>query len=172
MQDNREGCAIANNKPGQPWAETIGNCLSRTMRQSTQETIIGNIWNIGLLWPKVRSMKWGKMGHQKSGDMFVDDSSCYMTIEFLKAKSQASAHVKAYLTYLQKCRQKLQAIHIDCSKEFINEDLKSWCHQQRIEINQMALYSPSQNRVAEWMNHTLVELVQTMHTATSLPKFL
>ncbi len=35
--------------------------------------------------------------------LFVNDHSHYMTIEFLKAKSQASDHVKAYLTYLQNC---------------------------------------------------------------------
>jgi hypothetical protein len=33
--------------------------------------------------------------------LFVDDSSRYTTVEFLKAKSQASDHIKAYLTYLQ-----------------------------------------------------------------------
>jgi transposase InsO family protein len=66
----------------------------------------------------------------------------------------------------------LQAIHVDCGKEFINEDLKSWCHEQGIEINQTAPYSPSQNGVAEWMNRTLVELAQTMRAATNLPEFL
>ena len=35
--------------------------------------------------------------------LFVDDMLRYMTIEFLKTKSQASEHVKAYLTYLQNC---------------------------------------------------------------------
>jgi hypothetical protein len=35
--------------------------------------------------------------------LFVDDSLHYTTVEFLKAKSQASDHVKAYLTYLQNC---------------------------------------------------------------------
>ena len=63
-------------------------------------------------------------------------------------------------------------IYVDRGKEFINEDLKSWCHEQGIEINQTAPYSPSQNGVAEWMNCTLVELAQTMHTATDLPEFL
>jgi hypothetical protein len=63
-------------------------------------------------------------------------------------------------------------IWVDCSKEFINKDLKSWCHEQGIEINQTAPYSPSQNGVAEWMNCTLVKLAQTMCTATELPEFL
>ena len=90
--------------------------------------------------------------------MFVDDASRYITVEFLKAKSQASDHVKAYLTYLQNRGRKPQAICVDRGKEFINEDLKSWCHQKGIEINQTAPYSPSQNGIAERMNRTLVEL--------------
>ena len=36
----------------------------------------------------------------------------------------------------------------------------------------MAPYSPLQNRVAECMNHTLVELVQAMLIAAKLPEFL
>jgi len=104
--------------------------------------------------------------------LFVDNHSCYTTIKFLKAKSQASEHVKAYITYLQKCRRKPQAIHVNHGKEFINKNLKSWCHQQGIEINQMAPYSPLQNGIAKQMNHTLVELAHTMHAATDLHEYL
>ena len=104
--------------------------------------------------------------------LFVDDSSRYTTVEFLKANSQASDHVKAYLTYLQTCGRKPHAIRVDRGKEFINENLKTWCHQQGIEINQTAPYSPSQNGVTERMNRTLVELARTMCAATSLPEYL
>jgi hypothetical protein len=104
--------------------------------------------------------------------LFVDDSSHYTTVEFLKANSQASDHVKAYLTYLQNCGRKPHAIRVDRGKEFINENLKTWCHQQGIEINQTAPYSPSQNGVTERMNRTLVELARTMRAATSLPEYL
>ena len=104
--------------------------------------------------------------------MFVDDTSRYTTVQFLKAKSQASEHVKAYLTYLQNQGWKPHAIRIDHGKEFINENLKSWCHQQGIEINQIVPYSPSQNGIAERMNCTLIELARTMHAAMDLPEFL
>ena len=36
----------------------------------------------------------------------------------------------------------------------------------------MAPYSPPQNGVTEWMNHTLVKLAQTMRAVTSLSKYL
>jgi hypothetical protein len=53
-------------------------------------------------------------------------------------------------------------IQVDCSKEFINDVLDSWCHQQGIEIQPTAPYTPSQNRAAERANRTLVELAQAM----------
>ena len=95
-----------------------------------------------------------------------------MTVKFLKAKSQALAYVKAYLTYLKSCGKIPHAICVDRGKEFINEDLKSWCHEQGIEINQTAPYSPSQNGVAKWMNCTLVKLAWAMRAATDLSEFL
>ena len=104
--------------------------------------------------------------------LFIDNFSDYVTVEFLKAKSQAPTHVKAYLTYLRNHGRTPHVIHMDHGKEFINEDLKSWCHEQGIEINQTAPYSPFQNGVAEQMNHTLIKLVQTMHAATDLSEFL
>jgi hypothetical protein len=36
----------------------------------------------------------------------------------------------------------------------------------------MVPYSPSQNGITKQMNCTLIELAQTMHAATNLPKFL
>jgi len=77
---------------------------------------------------------WGKydktsLHGQQYYILFVDDASHYMTVKFLKAKSQASDHVKAYLTYLKNHGQNPHTIHVDHGKEFINEDLKSWCHQ-------------------------------------------
>ena len=80
--------------------------------------------------------------------------------------------MKAYLTYLKACRRKPHTIYMDHGKEFINDDLKSWCHEQGIEINQTAPYSPSQNGVTEQMNCMLVELMWTMHAAIELSEFL
>jgi hypothetical protein len=41
-----------------------------------------------------------------------------------------------------------------------------------MEIELTAPYSPSQNSIAERMNHTLVELARVMLTASKLPEFL
>jgi hypothetical protein len=56
--------------------------------------------------------------------------------------------------------------------EFLTGDLIDWLKQEGIELQMTTAYSPSQNRVAECMNHTLVELAHAMINACDLPKFL
>jgi len=83
-----------------------------------------------------------------------------------------SQKVKEYLTYLKAQGKNPKAIRVDEGKEFLNKDLKDWCHENGTEIQATAPYSPSQNGVAERMNRTLVELARAMLSARDLPEFL
>jgi hypothetical protein len=120
---------------------------------------------------------WGKYdissisGHQYYL-LLVDDATRYVTVYFLKGKNEASNYVKNYLTYLHVRGTTTHAIRVDRGTEFINEDLKQWCHAKGMEIQMTAPYSPSQNGVAERMNRTLVELACAMITASKLPEFI
>jgi len=91
--------------------------------------------------------------------LLVDNASRHVTIEFLKTKSQAAQKVKNYIEYLKARGASPCAIKMDRGTEFLNEDLRSWCHSQGMELQLTALYSLSQNAAAERMNCTLVELV-------------
>ena len=102
--------------------------------------------------------------------LFIDDSKKFSTMGFLKQKSEAVQKVKDYLAYLKAHDKKPKVICIDQGKEFVNEDLKAWCWQQGIEIQMTTPYSLSQNGVARWMNHTLVESACAM--ICGLPEFL
>ena len=102
--------------------------------------------------------------------LMVDDSSRYVSTEFLKEKKEATQKVKNYLAQLISHNRKPKAIRIDRGKEFLNINLTDWCQGRGIEIQMMAPYSPSQNGVAERMNRTLVELACAM--IRDLPKFL
>jgi hypothetical protein len=82
---------------------------------------VGQLTHIDL-WGKY---DWTSIHGRQYYILFVDYASRYTTVQFLKAKSQASEHVKAYLTYLQNWGQKPHAIRVDRGKEFINENLKS-----------------------------------------------
>jgi len=77
--------------------------------------------------------------------LFVDDAERFSTTEFLKQKGEAPQKVKEYLTHLRTQDKKPKAICVDRGKEFVNDDLKTWCREQGIEIHMTTPYSPSQN---------------------------
>jgi Integrase core domain len=104
--------------------------------------------------------------------LLVDDAMRYVTVFFLKGKNEAVQHVKNYLTHFHVRGISTHALRIDRRTEFVNKEMTEWCHAKGMDIEMTALYSPSQNGVAERMNCTLVELVRTMITASSLPEFL
>ena len=106
---------------------------------------------------------WGKYHVESINEnqyyiVFVDDMGRFTTVNFLKAKSETVQKVKNYLTHLKIQGKSPKAVCFNCGKEILNEELESWCTEQGIEIKTTALYSPSQNGIAEWMNHTIVEL--------------
>ena len=104
--------------------------------------------------------------------LLIDDASRYTTVEFLKTKSQAAQRIQDYMTHLKAKGRSPCAIRMDRGTEFVNEELRTWCHSQGIRFQMTAPYSPSQNGVAERMNRTLVELARVMLTDSKLPEFL
>jgi len=104
--------------------------------------------------------------------LMVDDASRHITVEFLKAKSEAIARIKNYIAYLTTRDKTPCALQMDRGTEFVNEELQTWCNSQGIKFQLTTPYSPSQNSVTERMNCTLVELAQVMLAASVLPEFL
>ena len=102
--------------------------------------------------------------------LMVDDSSQYITTEFLKKKTEAADKIKNYIMQLISHNRKPKAIRIDRGQEFLNEQLSAWCHEKGMNIEVTAPYSPSQNGIAERMNQTLVEIAHAM--LRGLPEFL
>lgn len=76
------------------------------------------------------------------------------------------------MVHLETHGQIPQAMRTNRGKEFVNEALQSWCQSKGIENQLTALYSPSQNGVAERANLTLVELARAMINAQNVPEFL
>ena len=117
---------------------------------------------------------WGKY-HLKSINgnqyytIFVDDAARFITVNFMKTKSDAVQNVKNYLTHLKTQDKLPKVIRFDNGKEFLNAKLESWCAQQGIEIQTTAPYSPSQNGIAKFMNRTFVELARAMINSNQLP---
>jgi hypothetical protein len=99
-------------------------------------------------------------------------ASHYMTLKFLKGKHEAMQAVKDYYTNLETHGHTPHAMRTDRGKEFMNDVLQMWCQSKGIDNQLTALYSPSQNGVAERANRTLVELARMMINARNIPKFL
>src|SRR5712691_4155566 len=120
---------------------------------------------------------WGKydknsINGNKYYLLLVDDASRYTTVDFLKTKNQAAQHIKDYMTHQIARGKSPCAIRMDRGSEFVNEELRSWCHSKGIRYQTTAPYSPAQNGVAERMNRTLGELSRAMLTASKLREFL
>ena len=120
---------------------------------------------------------WGKYPVQSiNGNSYylvmVNDASRFTTVEFLKSKAHAADKIKNYIAYLSARSRSPCALHMDRGTEFVNQPLKSWCDSRGIRLQLTVPYSPSQNGVAEHMNHTLIELVCAMLAAFKLPQFL
>jgi hypothetical protein len=123
---------------------------------------------------------WGKYevtsvnGHQYY-ILFIDEWTRYITVEFLKSKSQVTEKVKKYMLNLKIHDRKPRTIRVNCEKDIITGELRAWCAGHGIGIQIAARNSPLQNRdgvFTEQMNRTLVGLARTMITAKGLPEFL
>ena len=83
------------------------------------ETKVGELTHVNL---------WGKYEIKSiHGNQYylllIDDAAQHTTVEFLKKKSQTAQKIKEYMMYLKARGTSLCAIHIDCSTEFINDNL-------------------------------------------------
>jgi hypothetical protein len=92
----------------------------------------------------------------------VDDTSCYVMLEFLKSKDQVAQKLKNYFTHLEVQGKMPKVMRIDHGREFVNDLLLDWLYLKGMEVHMTAPYSPSQNSVAERMNRTLEELARAM----------
>ncbi len=104
--------------------------------------------------------------------LFVDDTSQYVIVEFLKSKDQAAQKVKNYFTHLETQGKMPKAMHIDRGHKFINDSLLEWLYLKGMKAHMTTPHSPSQNGVAERMNRTLENLARAMCFGADLPVFL
>src|SRR5260370_25565183 len=81
--------------------------------------------------------------------LLVDDTTPYVTLKFIKLKSDTAKDIQGYLTYLQIRGNSTQVIKINFSTEFLTLPMREWCNIQGIEIQTTAPYSPLQNGIAE-----------------------
>lgn len=103
----------------------------------------------------------------------MDDCTWYSTILFLKHKGEATDRINKHITKVERNFGKvLKWMIFDNGKELVNIETKKWAAQKGIIIETTAPYSPSQNRVAERFNWTIMELAWAMLISSGLRIFL
>jgi hypothetical protein len=86
---------------------------------------------------------------------------------------RSSYKIVEYLAFVERQRERLpKRVHADNVKEYVNNDLQSWCTERGIILKFTAPYSPQQNGVAERYNGTLADIVRAMLIGNKLPKVL
>ena len=101
----------------------------------------------------------------------TDDCTGFVVVYPLKQKSEATKEIIGYINWAEnQLSEKVLKITCDGGKEFINNELETFCVNRGIEVNQANPYTPEQNGVAERMNRTLIEGAKAMIKDSGLPK--
>ena len=127
---------------------------------------------------QIMSDIWGKARVESIGQWrwyiyFIDDSTRYSTILFMKQKGEAADRIKEQIMKVGRNFGKIPKwMMFNNGKEFVNEETNKWAAQKGITIETTAPYSPSQNRVVEHLNLTVLELARAMPISSGQPTFL
>jgi hypothetical protein len=91
----------------------------------------------------------------------------------VKSKAEIPRKLKVLLTFWQKrLNLQIKSIRSDRDTEFLNQEFRSFCIVQGIEVETSAPGTPQQNGAAERMNRTLKERVRTLLAAAQAKQSL
>ncbi|KAE8993484.1 hypothetical protein PR001_g20659 [Phytophthora rubi] len=94
---------------------------------------------------------------------FVDDYSKYVVAYFITKKSEVLIKFNTLMNlYENQWGERIKCLLSDNGIEFVNKEMSKGCALNEIVHLKTAPYSPQQNGVAEIMNRTIMEKVQSM----------
>ncbi|KAJ9544481.1 hypothetical protein OSB04_024188 [Centaurea solstitialis] len=101
----------------------------------------------------------------------VDEFSRFTWLEFLRAKSDATDRIIAFIKRIQVLLgRKVKKLRSDNGTEFRNAKLQSFLEDVGISHNFSAVRTPQQNGVVERKNRTLVEVARSMMAHSGVPQ--
>ena len=107
--------------------------------------------------------------------MFTDDFSRYITVYFLKHKSETLRKFQEYVSIMENyCGKKLKKLSIktlrsDNGGEYTSNKFVKYCSEIGVSREFSTAYCPEQNGVAERFNRTIVESARSMLHHAKLP---
>jgi transposase InsO family protein len=94
---------------------------------------------------------------------FIDDYSRKCWVYFLEKKSEAFETFKKFKVMIEKTTAKnIRSLRSDRGGEYLSNEFKLYCENQRICRFLTAPYTPQQNDVAERKNRIILDMVRLM----------
>jgi hypothetical protein len=116
-------------------------------------------------------MSVASLGGHRYFTTFIDDTTRYTHVAFLKNKSEVSTKFKEYATMIEtQTGLKIKAIRSDYGGEYTGYPFQQFLKEKGILHKPVAPHTPEHNGVAERKNRTLVEMARTMIEDKNLPK--
>ncbi|GJX28402.1 ribonuclease H-like domain-containing protein [Tanacetum coccineum] len=104
--------------------------------------------------------------------VIVDDYSRYTWTHFLRSKDETPEVLIDFLKLVQRgLHAQVRTARTNKGTEFLNKTLHAYFAKEGIEHQTSTARTPEQNGVAERRNRTLVEVAQTMLSATKVPLY-
>ena len=101
---------------------------------------------------------------------FIDDFSRCCAVYFLKNKSEVAEKFKEFeLRVYNDCGLKIGTLRSDNGGEYLSNEFKAYLKSKGIHHELTVPHCPEQNRVAERMNRTLMEMARSMMAHARLP---
>lgn len=101
----------------------------------------------------------------------IDDYSRFTKVYFMESKDEAIKYIKQFCEYAKtQLKGKPKIIRSDRGREYVNNSLRNYLHDEGIIIQYTASYSPQQNGVAERKNRSLIEMAKCMLLDAGLEK--
>lgn len=89
----------------------------------------------------------------------------------LSQKYQALDSFKKYKNKVEtKTGKKVKALRTDRGGEYLSNDFKKFCVKHGIRRQITTSFSPQQNRVVEWKNQIVINMVVSMRSSKYMPK--
>ena len=100
----------------------------------------------------------------------IDDYSRYATVHMIKNKSEVLSTFKGFVSLMEILTEhRIQVLRSDNGGEYETREFSEYCQSHGIERETTILYIPQQKCVAERMNRTVLDDVQSMLRQAGLP---
>jgi Reverse transcriptase (RNA-dependent DNA polymerase)./Integrase core domain. len=115
-------------------------------------------------------MRIESKGRAKYFITFIDDSSRWCEIRFLKRKSEAFEAFKDFKKLVENQKErKLKCLQSDNGTEYLSKEFDEYLRKHGIKRRLAIAYNPEQNGTAERKNRTLLEMARCLLIQSGLP---